>query len=72
VKLVEGGQLLGRQPLILTPEGRERALQPLGQPYRAIVVAYAVKDIGHRKAPGRIARDVLDAITRLPLHGSKS
>ncbi len=47
VKLVEGSQLLRRESLVLRPEGRERRLQPLGQAGRAIVVAHAIKDIGH-------------------------
>ena len=51
VKLVEGAQLLGREPLILRSEGNERGLQPLGQAGRAIVVAHPVKDIGHGKVP---------------------
>src|ERR1700722_19660034 len=51
VKLVEGAQLLGREPLILRPEGRERRLQPFGQAGRAIVVADVIKGIGHCKAP---------------------
>src|SRR5258708_30329965 len=47
VKLVEGTQLLGREPLILRPKDSERRLQPLGQAGRAIMVAHAIKDIGH-------------------------
>ena len=49
VKLVEAAQLLGREPLILRAEGRERRLQPLGQAGRAIMVAHAIKFIGHCK-----------------------
>ena len=47
VKLVERGQLLRRESLILRSEGGERRLQPLGQAGRAIVVAHAIKNIGH-------------------------
>jgi hypothetical protein len=42
VKLVDGTQLLGREPLIFRPEGGERRLQPLSQAGRAIVAAYAM------------------------------
>jgi hypothetical protein len=51
VKLVEDAQLLGREPVILRPEGSEHRLQPLGQAGGAIVVAHAIKDIGHCKIP---------------------
>jgi hypothetical protein len=47
VKLVERAQLLGREPLIIRPEGRERRLQPLGQAGRAIMAAHVVKYISH-------------------------
>jgi hypothetical protein len=59
VKLVNGTQLLGREPLILRPEGRERRLQPLGQAGRTIVVAHAIKHIGHCKVPPRL--EVVDS-----------
>ena len=51
VKLVEASQLLRHEPLFLRPEGRERGLQPLGQVGRAIVIAHAIKGIGHREFP---------------------
>ena len=54
VKLVERRQLLRREPLLLRPEGGERRLQPLGQAGRAIVVAHAIKDIGHCSVPPRL------------------
>ena len=51
VELVEGAELLRRQPLIFRPEGGERRLQPLGQAGRTIVVAHAIEVIGHGKVP---------------------
>src|SRR5260370_16126624 len=51
VKLVEGSQLLRREPLFVRPEGRERRLQPLGQAARAVVVAHTIKDIDHCSIP---------------------
>jgi hypothetical protein len=47
VKLVQGGQLLGREPLFIRPEGPQRRLQTLDQAGRAIVVAHTIKNIGH-------------------------
>jgi hypothetical protein len=46
VKLV-GAQLPGHARLAVRPEGRERRLQPLRQPSRAIAIGYAIKSIGH-------------------------
>jgi len=54
VKLVEGSQLLRREPLFVRPEGRECRIQPLGQAARAIVVAHTIKDIGHCSIPLRL------------------
>jgi hypothetical protein len=51
MKMVEGAQLRGRQPLTFRPQNGERALQPLGQAGGAIVVAHSIEDIGHGKAP---------------------
>src|SRR5215469_10978268 len=51
VKLVESAQLLGRELLIRRPEDSERGLQPLGQASRAIVIAHAIKSIGHCTVP---------------------
>src|SRR5437879_4678796 len=51
VKLVEGAQLPGSEPLILRPENHERRLQAFSQSNRAIVVAHAIKVIGHCKVP---------------------
>jgi hypothetical protein len=64
VKLIETSQLLRREPLFLWSEGRERRLQPLGQAGRAIVVAYAIKKIGH-SVPPRL-RVCVAEIRRLP------
>ena len=47
--------VLGREPLILRPEGSERRLQPFGQAGRAIVVTHVIKDIGHGKSPDQAA-----------------
>ena len=63
MKLIEGSQLLRRQPLFIRPEGRERRLQPIGQAGRAIVVAHTIKDIGH-SIPLRL-RVVVAEIRRL-------
>ena len=60
MKLVEGAKLLGREPLILRSEGRQRRLQPLGQAGRAIVVAHVIKDIGHCKVPLSLPAVVAD------------
>ena len=49
VELVEGRELLRRQPLIFRSEHGKRCLQPFGQAGRAIVVAHIIKDIGHGK-----------------------
>jgi hypothetical protein len=54
MKLVEGSQLLWREPLFVRPERRERRPQPLGQAGRAIVVAHPIKDIGHCSIPRRL------------------
>ena len=51
VKLVEAGELLRHKPLILGTEHGQRRLQPLGQPSRAIMVAYALQHFGHVKTP---------------------
>jgi hypothetical protein len=64
VKLVEGSQLLRREPLFVRREGRERRLQPLGQAGRAIVVAHTIKNIGH-SVPLRL-RVLAAEIRRLP------
>jgi hypothetical protein len=43
MKLVEGTELLGREPLILRPESNERRVPPLSQAGRAIMVAHAIE-----------------------------
>jgi hypothetical protein len=48
MKLVERAELLRREPLLLRPE---RRLQPFDQAGRAIMVAHAIKSIGHRQTP---------------------
>jgi hypothetical protein len=54
VKLVESGQLPGREWLIFRSKGRQRRLQPPGEAGRAIVVAYAVKNIDHCSIPPKL------------------
>lgn len=47
MKLVQRTQLLRREQLILRSESAECRFQPLVQAGRAIVLAHAIKDIGH-------------------------
>jgi hypothetical protein len=60
MKLVEGAQLLGREPLMLRPKRSERRLQPLGQAGRAIVVAHTIEYISHCEVPLRLQAVVAD------------
>jgi hypothetical protein len=54
VKLVEGGQLLGREVLIFRSKGSERRFHPRGEAGRAIVVAHAIQNIVHCSLAPRV------------------
>ena len=57
--------MLRREPLILWPKDSERRLQPLGQAGRTIVVAHAIKNIGHCKVPLSLPVGVADLAYKL-------